>query len=162
MCAHFPKRYSKKKNATLECRCHACSFFLLTGPHPNAVVLRGLRKVLIVQLGRCQSRESKWFWQTRGKIDASFVQANSQARPTRTTACPCADSQHYTLPPAAEKCTAQATLIDWFWDVRRFVYHLFINISLLQTCIYILLMFIHSNYLDLYAKNIIIICIHIS
>ena len=74
---HFPKRYSKQKriNLTFECRWHVLHFLLVAGPQLNAVVLQGsarfaqgLRKVLIVQLGRCQKPESRWFWQTRGKI----------------------------------------------------------------------------------------------
>ena len=74
---HFPKRYSKQKriNVTFECRWHVLHFLLVAGPQLNAVVLQGSarfaqgsRKVLIVQLGRCQKPESRWFWQTRGKI----------------------------------------------------------------------------------------------
>ena len=100
---HFPKRYSKQKriNVTFECRWHVLHFLLVAGPQLNAVVLQGSarfaqgsRKVLIVQLGRCQKPESRWFWQTRGKIvrklRASFAQAHAQARPSRATTCPCA------------------------------------------------------------------------
>ena len=65
---HFPKRYSKQKriNLTFECRWHVLHFLLVAGPQLNAVVLQGSarfaqgsRKVLIVQLGRCQKPESR-------------------------------------------------------------------------------------------------------
>ena len=65
---HFPKRYSKQKriNVTFECRWHVLHFLVVAGPQLNAVVLQGSarfaqgsRKVLIVQLGRCQKPESR-------------------------------------------------------------------------------------------------------
>ena len=60
----LPKRYSKQKriNSAFECRWHVLHFLLVAG------FPQGLRKFLIVQLGRCQKPESRWFWQTRGKI----------------------------------------------------------------------------------------------
>ena len=67
-CGHFPKRYSKQKriNVTFECRWQVLHFLLVAGPQLNAVVLQGSarfaqgwRKVLIVQLGRCQKPESR-------------------------------------------------------------------------------------------------------
>ena len=110
---HFPKRYSKQKriNVTFECRWHVLHFLLVAGPQLNAVVLQGsarsaqgLRKVLIVQLGRCQTPESRWFWQTRGEI-ARKLRASSRKlmrklglpEPPRAHAPPHVhfDSQHY-------------------------------------------------------------------
>ena len=136
---HFPKRYSKQKriNLTFECRWHVLHFLLVAGPQLNAVVLQGsarfaqgLRKVLIVQLGRCRKPESRWFWQTRGKI-VRKLRASSRKllrklglpEPPRAHAPPhvLCDSQHYSTlsystlsyshVPPAQKCTAQATLI---------------------------------------------------
>ena len=110
---HFPKRYSKQKrtNLTFECRWHVLHFLLVAGPQLNAVVLQGsarfaqgLRKVLIVQLGRCRKPESRWFWQTRGKI-VRKLRASSRKllrklglpEPPRAHAPPhvLCDSQHY-------------------------------------------------------------------
>ena len=110
---HFPKRYSKQKriNVTFECRWHVLHFLLVAGPQLNAVVLQGSarfaqgsRKVLIVQLGRCQKPESRWFWQTRGKI-VRKLRASSRKlmrklglpEPPRAHAQPHVlfDSQHY-------------------------------------------------------------------
>ena len=85
---HFPKRYSKQKriNVIFECRWYVLHFLLVAGPQLNAVVLQGSarfaqgsRKVLIVQLGRCQKPESRWFWQTRGRIARKLAQAHAQA-----------------------------------------------------------------------------------
>ena len=107
---HFPKRYSKQKriNVTFECRWHVLHFLLVAGPQLNAVVLQGSarfaqgsRKVLIVQLGRCQKPESRWFWQTRGKNRAQasrkLMRKLGLPEPPRAHAQPHVlfDSQHY-------------------------------------------------------------------
>ena len=94
---HFPKRYSKQKriNATFECHWHA--FLLVAGPQLNPLVLQGSARFAqgfdssarqVPDTGEQMILANQG--QNRAQASRKLAQANSQARPSRATTCPCA------------------------------------------------------------------------